>query len=60
MADKKAAPAKKKPVSKTQATSVASFLKQQKGGTEGGPAAPNANANNPVTTDDDDDESQGA
>ena len=65
MADKKAAP-KKKQVSKTQATSVANFLKGQKGGMGGGsdngPKLPNANKSNPVTTydDNDQDDEQGA
>lgn len=64
MADKKAAP-KKKPVSKTQATSVANFLKGQKGGmgggTDNGPKLP-SNKSNPVTTydDNDQDDEQGA
>lgn len=52
----KAAPAKKKSVSKGQAMKVANFLKQQG---NGGPAVPTP-AQAPVVEDDDNDQSQGA
>lgn len=58
MATKKAAAAKKKPVSAKQATAVANLLKGQKSGAgsmDNGPALPTPAAN-PVKTDDDNDE----
>lgn len=60
MATKKA-PAKKKPVSKAQATNVAAYLKDQKAGGNGngGPAQPTPKQS-PVATYDDDADDQGA